>query len=271
MSFVLGVEDLQPDSHRVPEKIEHAEKGGSEYNVNTVTMTGNQHTKVDDDIHVRPPPWPPRPGRRSFISIKARNSIPTIWRPGRAVKDSISSKAKRKSSPQVFRPNILRPGRDAIGDSHPIIFRPGREDVPKRPPILFRPGREDVPQLSSVFKPGRDKVPSKPQQPFVLRPGREDVPQLTLLRPGREFARQSVYLFRPGRDNVPDPFQHSVVRAGRRNIRYNMPWTYVGSSVNSHVHQKSHTFHQKAQEELAKRELPQEMSDPSNHQGLRDF
>jgi len=243
VSFVLCEEELQPDPDRVPEKIEHGEKGSSEYNVNTVTLTGNQHTKVDDDIiH---PPWPPRPGRRSFITIKARSFIPTIWRPGRDVRDAISSKTKRKTSPQT-----------------PVILRPGRDKVPKAPPYLFRPGREDVPQGPTLFRPGRNSVPSKRDvrkgPPYLFRPGREDVPQ-------------GPTLFRPGRDNIPEPFQHSVVRPGRRDIRYNMPWTYVGSSVNAQVQQKSHTFHQKAEEEEDdKREVPQELDDEPQ-QYLQDF
>lgn len=246
MSFVLSEEELQPDPDREPEKIEHGEKGSSEYNVNTVTLTGNQHTKVDDDIiH---PPWPPRPGRRSFIPIKAKRFIPTIWRPGRDVRDTISSKTKRKTS-QVT----------------PVILRPGRDKVPKRPPSLFRPGREDVPQGPTLFRPGRDGIPSKPGPPTIFRPGRDDMPQVTLFRPGRQ-----IILSRPSRDNVPEPYQFSVVRAGRRNIRYNMPWTYVGSSVNSHVQQKSHTFRQKAEEERDDREVPQEINDEPQ-QYLQDF
>ncbi|KAK3750412.1 hypothetical protein QZH41_016973 [Actinostola sp. cb2023] len=335
-SLVLSETDLEPNAQRVPEKIEHGEKGSAEYNVDTITLSGNQHTKVEDETGQ--PPWPPRPGRRSFISIKAKKAMPTIIRPGR-----IMHKAKRtlsrqspwptilrpgrrddipeeppilfrpgredvpkgppilfrpgredvpKGPPILFRPGredvpkgppiLFRPGREDVPKGPPILFRPGREDVPKGPPILFRPGREDVPKGPPIlFRPGREDVPKGPPilfrpgredvpkgPPILFRPGREDVPQgIEIFRPGRVYD-QDTYLFRPGRDDVPEAYQHQVVRPGKRSIEYNMPWTYVGSSVNSNVRHNSHTFRQKAQQ-LAKKnkyELQQEMSDPNSLQ-----
>ncbi|KXJ23284.1 uncharacterized protein LOC110250794 [Exaiptasia diaphana] len=274
--FVFSEDNIKPDVDRIPEKIEHGEKGKSEYKVNSIILTGNQHTQVDNnDEDMRPPSWPPRPGRRSFISrIKSRSSGPTIMRPGRELN---SEKSKRMSSPQF----VLRPGRGIdqhlAGDErddvpqHPNILRPGRDKI-ERPPSLFRPGREDVPQISllrpgreiktrlSVLRPGREDVPQisifRPGRevegpPPLFRPGREDVPQhISLFRPGREMVRRQVRLFRPGRELVADQGGAStVVRPGRRNIHYNMPWTYVGNTVDAHTHRKTHTFRQKAKKE----------------------
>lgn len=261
-------ENLVPNEHSVPEKLEHGEKGTVQYNVDTVKLTGSKHVKMDDKIEK--PPWPPRPGRRNTIPLKAKKALPTIIRPGRSIIESLMSKAKRN-----YQVKLYRPGRDDVPKGPPKLYRPGREDVPEGPQNFhLRPGRDAMPQTllrpgrgmagpPSLFRPGREDVP----QNFHLRPGREDVPNgpPSLFRPGREDVPQK--LLRPGRDEIPEQFNN--VRAGRRSLGYNMPWTYEGSKVNSNVLHNSHTFRQKALEETAKRnyqDSEQEMSDPNSLQ-----
>ncbi|XP_031562628.1 uncharacterized protein LOC116298350 [Actinia tenebrosa] len=264
-------ENVIPNEHNVPEKLEHGEKGTVHYNVDTVKLTGSKHTKMDDNKNERPP-WPPRPGRRNIIPLKAKKALPTIIRPGRSILVSLTGKAKRSYQDRVLRPGrgvvpngspdqLLRPGREDVPEGPQMLYRPGRDAIPQYlyrpgrevagPPSLFRPGREDVPQNAfRLFRPGRDDVPNGP--PALFRPGREDVPQM---------------LYRPGRDEIPDQF--NSVRAGRRSLGYNMPWTYEGSTVNSNVQRNSQTFRQKALEETTKRNFQdnkQEMSDPSSFQ-----
>lgn len=181
-----------------------------------------------------------RPGREIETHNRKRQFI---LRPGRSIESrppfGILRPGRRNDVPQ----NILRPGRDHISANQRFL-RPGRENIRNGPPKYLRPGREDVPEgQQSFLRPGRADVPEA-QQKF-LRPGREDVSQVTLFRPGREIVRrQSVHLFRPGREIN----QYLGVRPGR-SIDYNMPWTYVGNSIDAHVQRKSHTLHQKAEKE----------------------
>ncbi|XP_032233649.1 uncharacterized protein LOC116615992 [Nematostella vectensis] len=245
--------DLEPGVDKVPEKVEHGEEGSAKYNINTVTLTGNKATgnKVTNDD--KRPPWPPRPGKRTFRPQESADT-PSIFRPGRSVHED-----------QL----LFRPGRANLHKRQGLMFRPGRrEDVPK--PQIFRPGRrEDIPSDDDqlMFRPGRNEEqlfrPGRRSdvgdEQLLFRPGRRsDLEEDQLIfRPGRRSDVAEEQLFRPGRrSDVPEAFldQWTSVRPGRGG--YRMPWTYTGNSVNSHVSQKSHTFRQKAvEQEKKKREV----------------
>lgn len=134
LSAESSLEDL---IEKIPSKIEHGESGSTHYKLSSLKMNGVKHN--DESGPPNENPWPPRPGRRSFV--------PNQW---------------------YMEPGSPRPGRRSLQDQNRVQRpRPGRAHIPQRPrPNPFgrgtRPGRNaegDIPweYTGNSLKTGQSK------------------------------------------------------------------------------------------------------------------
>ena len=125
LGFVQGLSaenSLEISSKKIPSKIEHGESGATHYKLSSLRVNGVRHS--DDSGPPAEHPWPPRPGRRSFVPNQWRLE-PGSPRPGRR---TLQDQASRKGRPRPGRAHIpqqpypnpfgtgTRPGRNAEGD-----------------------------------------------------------------------------------------------------------------------------------------------------------